>query len=316
MESSTDNFYVYRYSLIKESQTDLFIHELPSTKGSIVREAIFNDAEFSLRGTRYSFVGFSDVPHFSFVKEGESRYIVGKLAKLREAHVGEKVPGDIIERTADDWLPIVVVFDTQEQFIFVQKSWKFGGESLIKNALQQGLRSPILAKYNYRIFVEVKTEQSEFWSLVESHNKIYRLELKLISPNILNTNKKARELLEELQDIYGQDEVSMTLESESGSLDVPKDVVEDYIDYISEGEGQWSLMTEGAHGGKKKHSSLSAPVTLDIESVSHEEGELQNEGQLELSTGQIAPERQSSDTRLVAEIFEKTRALIRKEQND
>ena len=315
METSSDNFFVYRYSLIKESQTVLFNSELPEPKGSVVREAIFNDAEFSLRGTKYSFVGFSNVP-LKAERDDNTRYIVGKLAKLREAHVGEKVPGDIIERTADDWLPIVVVFDVEEQFIFVQKSWKFGTESLVRNALQQGLRSPIIAKYNYRIFVEVKTEQSEFWSLVESHRKIYRLELKLISPNILNTNKKARELLEELQKIYSQDEVSMTLESESGSLVVPKDVVEDYIDYISEGEGQWALLTEGTHGGKKRHTSVSAPVTLDIESAPREEESLQNEGQLELSTGQISPERMPSDFKLVREIFEKSLALIRRNKND
>jgi hypothetical protein len=314
MESIHDNFLVYRYSLIKECQTDLFITDLPSIKGSVVREGIFNDAEFSLRGTRYAFVGFNDVNLISS-KAKESRYIVGKLAKLREAHVGEKVPGDIIERIADDWLPIIVVFDVVEQFVFVQKSWRFGAESLVRNALQHGLRGPILGKYNYRIFVEVKTEQSEFWSLVETHKKIYRLELKLISPNILNTNKKARELLEDLQEVYGQDEFTMVLESESGSLEVPKDIVEDYIDYISEGEGQWSLLTEGARGGKKKHSSHSAPVTLDIDSVDQEGKDLQNEGQLELTTGKVAPERMSSDSLLVMEIFEKSKRLIRRDSN-
>ena len=68
----------------------------------------------------------------------------------------------------------------------------------------------------------------------------------------MRTNEKAREALAELKKLYGQDEMSLVLENDSGSLVIPKNPIADYVDYASEGEGKWSLVTEGEKGGKRK----------------------------------------------------------------
>ncbi|MBV5273689.1 MAG: hypothetical protein JZU52_08610 [Lamprocystis purpurea] len=155
--------------------------------------------------------------------------------------------------------------------------------------------------------MEPKTRTEDFWSVVETHNRIYKLEIRLISPNILRTNEKAREALEELKRLYGQDEIALTLENESGNLRIPKIPIADYIDYAAEGEGKWTLITEGAKGGKKKHTSDKAAITLDLPIPS--EDEIHNEGQLELETGIPAPGRGASDAQLVAELLEEANAL-------
>tara|TARA_B100000287_G_scaffold221701_2_gene209150 strand:- start:1643 stop:2164 length:522 start_codon:yes stop_codon:yes gene_type:complete len=171
------------------------------------------------------------------------------------------------------------------------------------------MRDSILAKYNHRVFVEPKTRKAEFWSIVRAHKKIYRLEIKLISPNILRTNEKAREALAELKKLYGQDEMSLVLENDSGSLVIPKNPIADYVDYASEGEGKWSLVTEGEKGGKKKHSSEKAAISVTLPIPTQEE--IYNEGQLELETGQPAPGRESGDASLIAQVVLESESLAR-----
>lgn len=308
------DFLVLRYSLVEESQQVLEVSPLPIPKGSAVSIAIYGDREYTHNKSQYAFVGFSEVnptPPYEFQS---SRYVVGKVAKLRKAKFGEKVPGNIIKHLEDDWIPLVTIFDLQEQYIFVQKHWKFGVETLITNAIQAGLREPILSKYNHRVFVEAKTRKSDFWSVVNSHKKIYRFELNLISPNILKTNEKARDALKDLKELYGQDEMSMILENESGSLNIPKEPIADYIDYTAEGEGRWALVTEGERGGKKKHTSDRAALSVELPIPSEEE--IYNQGQLELETGAPAPGRDLIDASLVAEVTLETEKLDRNTEND
>jgi hypothetical protein len=294
-------FLVLRYSLIEEAQKSIFVSPLPTPKGAAVRAALIDDREFVRNNVRYAFVGFSEAKPTDLYRFQEGRYLVGKVAKLRSTYVGEKVPGDIIEHEADDWIPLVAVFDLKEQYIFVQRNWKFGTESQIANAIQSGLREPVLTKYNYRVFVELKTKTAEFWSVVKAHKKIYKLEIKLISPNILRTNEKARETLAELKSLYGQDEMSFSLANESGSLEVPEEQIRDYIDYASEGEGKWVLVTEGKRGGKKKHTSEEAAISVELPLPTEEE--IYDEGQLELETGSPAPGREASDASLIAQVI-------------
>jgi len=248
-------FLFLRYSLVEESQGVLDSLPLPSPKGEAVIVAINQEREFSVNGVSYSFVGFSAVEPTENSVFPEGRFWMGKLAKLRQAHVGRKVPGDIVETREDDWQPVLAIFDLQRQFIVVETDWRFGTSYQTIRALQGGLRQPILRDYNHSIFVEGCVRKEHFWNIVESHQKIYKLEVKLISPNILETNLSARDALKALKDLFGQDQIKINLINEQGELSIPQNPINDYIEYIQEGEGTWSVTTEGDHGGKKTHSS-------------------------------------------------------------
>lgn len=308
------DFIVLRYSLVEEAQQALIVDPLPDPKGSAIAVALFGDSEFSRNNVSYAFVGFAKVHPTPLFRFQENRYLAGKVAKLRKAQVHEKVPGDIIKHEADDWVPLVAIFDLYEQYVFVQRDWKFGTETQIASAIQTGLREPVLAKYNHRVFVEPKTRTEDFWSVVETHKRIYKLEIRLISPNILRTNERARDALEELKKIYGQEEISLTLENESGNLLVPRVPVADYIDYAAEGEGKWTLVTEGIQGGKKKHTSDEAAITLDLPVPS--EDDIYSEGQLEIQTGAPAPGRGLNDAYLVAELLREVSILEKPRDRD
>lgn len=262
-------FLVLRYSLVEEAQISIEPDRLPEIKGMAVLAAIQQDREFTLNGVQYSFVGFSEARPSLRSRIEPYRFYIGKFAKLKKAHMGVKVPGDIVETEEDDWLPLLTIFDLKDQYIFIAKDWRFGTPEQTVRAIQGGLREPILAKYNHRVFVEGKTRGEAFWNVVHQHKRIYKLELRLISPNILETNLRAREALAALKKLFSQDQVDVTLNSEAGKLRIPKEPVGSYMEYIEQGEGTWSLTTEGIHGGKKKHTSSQniETATLNVDST-------------------------------------------------
>lgn len=260
----TKEFLVLRYSLVEERQKVFDVLRLPTPKGVAVAAGLEEDREFIVNGVLYGFVGFGYVQpaqRFGFPAE---RFIFGKIAKLRQAHMGRKVPGDIVETQEDDWHPVLTIFDLHRQYILVEKDWRFGTPEQTMRALQGGLRPSVLRLYNHRIFVEGCVRKEHFWKIVDIHRKIYKLELRLISPNILETNLRAREALAALKDLFGQDQVKIALTNDLGNLNVPKHPVSNYLEYIEQGEGTWSLTTAGEHGGKKTYSSTDNIDTIQL----------------------------------------------------
>lgn len=259
MAKHKTEYLIYRYSIIKENQLHMYTKPLPIPKGNVVYYSLQlngSDREFERYGVKYSFIGFHYVnPTFSDRFE-KNRFIIGKLAKLRKTETGIRVPGNIIGQKQDDWVGIITVIDTLTQHIFVEKKWKFGNTEQIQKALEAGISKPILEEYNCRVFIKPTTDDHIFWDLVKDSINIYNLELKLISPNILETNKTARESLVLLQKVFKQDEIAITLKNDSGDLEIPLDPIEDYIDYISEGEGTWKITKKGYEGGKRTFSSF------------------------------------------------------------
>lgn len=266
MANNTE-YMTFRYSIIKESQMHIYTKELPEVKGAVIFAALqFNqaDREFQRYGVNYSFIGFHYVqpqPHSHFDK---NRYIIGKFAKLRRTETGVRVPGNIIPHKQDDWVGSTTIVDTLTQHIFLEKNWKLGKTDQIEKALNYGVSKPILEEYNCKIFVKGKTDENIFWDIVRESTNIYNLHLKMVSPNILETNKKAREALKDLQDVFKQDEIDVTLKNESGDLKVPLQPIENYIDYISEGEGSWKITSKGYEGPKRTHSSLDNIQILEV----------------------------------------------------
>lgn len=301
-------FIALRYSLVEDSHHSLDVHPLPTPKGRAVLIAIEQDWDYKLNGVTYGFVGFRPARELRGAA-GSTRWYVGKLAKLRQAHMGKKIPGDIIERNEDDWVPVLAVFDLESQHIFVRRDWRFGTPEQTARAIQAGLTEKVLAHYNHRVYVKGRTREAVFWEIVNNRQRVYSLELKLVSPNILDTNRTARDALEALSDLFDQDEIAIKLKNEAGSLEIPREPIRDYVDYIAQGEGSWKLTTEGDRGGKKTHSSSENFETFDLPVPVDE---TPSETQLELGRRGEFPISPHSDTRLIAEVY----AAIKKMDKD
>lgn len=295
------SFIVLRYFLVEEDQTQIEAKMLPAIKGEAVIDAFIPERDWMKNRVSYSFVGFSAARPGDHETFPDNRFYTGKIAKLRKARMGEKVPGDIVAYEEDDWIPLITIFDTESQYIFVQKDRKFGNIQQICTALESGLRETVLSIYNHRVFVKPKPTEGKFWEVIRSHKKIYKLELRLISPNILQTNVKARDALSALKELFGQDELVLKLMNDSGSMEVPTQPTTDYIEYIEEGEGGWRVTTEGDHGGKKSHTSSDDAETIDLEVLT--DGQDKDAHQLSIDMTEaptLPPER---DTRMVGKVF-------------
>jgi len=299
--SDIKDYLVLRYSLIEERQKAIDIKTTPKVKGRAILCAIDNDREFKYNGVLYSVLGFHSLePSFGY-EYPPNRLYLGKIARVRKQQTGERIPGDIIEYEHDNWIPITVVIDVHTQHIFARKDWRFGTPDQIAKSIQAALNEPVLSVYNHRVFVEGKTEPGIFWSIVGSKNKIYRLELKLISPNILDTNERARDALKSLKEIFDQEEIDIALKNEAGELKVPQEPVSNYLDYIAEGEGSWKIVTEGERGGKKSHSSSENIDTISLPAIDNEKIDT---SQLELGddTGSEQPNNYE-EANLGAEVY-------------
>ncbi len=260
-------YLTFRYSIIKESQMHMYSKELPEVKGRVIYFAVQQnnaDREFRRYGVDYSFIGFHFVQPAGYTEIENDRYLIGKFAKLRHTETGVRVPGNIVSKSQDDWVGSTTVIDTHTQHIFVEKNWKLGNTEQIENALNAGVSKAILEEFNCKVFVKGQTKENIFWNLVNESQYIYNLELRMVSPNILETNKKARDALEDLQNIFKQDEIDVTLKNDSGDLQIPIHPIGDYIEYISEGEGSWKMTRKGTEGGKKTFSSLDNIKILEI----------------------------------------------------
>lgn len=295
------HFVTLRYFLVEEGPVLFEPRPLPAIKGDVVLDAVKNERDWLKRGVRYAFIGISRINPSINEEFPSERFLVGKIAKYRTAQVGERVPGDVIEHTEDDWIALLVIIDPLTQTIYARKDWRFGTPEQICSAIESGFRKHVLATYNHKIFVEPKPTEGTFWEIIESHSKIYRLELRLVSPNILQTNVNAREALSALQELYGQDEISLRMKNDSGFLKVPKAPTSDYVEYIEKGEGTWRATTEGKRGGKKSHSSADAAETIELKVPD----EPKDDGDVQLS---IEPEKEVGARRergrfLISQVF-------------
>ena len=290
-----------QYSLVEESQHVLESKPIPTIKGHAILPAISQDRELKSNGVLYSVIGFHELnPSFGY-DYPKGRLYIGKLAKLKKQQTGEKVPGDIVEFEHDNWIPITVVIDIDTQHIFARKDWRFGTPEHIARSMQVAFSEPVLGAYNHRIFIEGKSEASTFWNIVESKRKIYRLDFKLISPNILDTNQKARDALESLKDIFDQDEIDISLKNENGDLKIPEEPISNYLEYIAEGEGSWNVVTEGERGGKKAHSSNENIDTVNLPELN---GDVADDNQLQLDhTEDDRSPRNYEEASLGAEVY-------------
>jgi hypothetical protein len=253
-------FYLLRYTIIEEDQSILFAKVLPTPKGYAICDALSvlgNDRFFTHFGVTYSFVGFHN-------PKRNKRFLFGKVAKLRKLALGEYQPGDIKNDSHDDWVPLLCLVDCETQHILIEKKQKFGPPDQLLTILSRGLNEVIIKEYNCKVFVKGKSKKNIFWQIVSESDQIFGLEMKLLSPNLFDANKTARESLSALKDLFSQDVLTLSLKNEAGHLAVPVSPTDDYIDYISEGEGEWKV-TRGLKGRKKTFSSNDNIKTVDVE---------------------------------------------------
>ena len=250
-------FKVLRYALIPYEQMDHWERSLPEPKGRAVAVALpLQEAPrlFKYRNRDHALVGFSRLP-------GDDRFLFGRLAKKRETTIGELREHDVVEITTEDWLPIWVLVDTDGQYIVVEMHGRFGRLDHVIQVLQLALTELVETEYRHEVIVSPVTDARAFWEIVERAPRIYQARLRFVSPNFLDTPGEFRELLRRWKQLFNQTEAEVDLRNDEGRLSLPNDLLNEPIDYIAAGEGDWKLAVE-EEGQRRTMSSRDSSETL------------------------------------------------------
>lgn len=254
-------FNILRYSLVPVSnQQDLFT-KIPPDKGNAIvpflreksqrRDFVYHDIEFALLG----------------IKETEisgDLYFIGRLAKKSQQAIGELTESNEIKKQkVDDWIAIWVAIEIKHQYIAIESNRDFGDVKHTCKVLQHLFSELVVPIYGHTVLVEPVLEKNAFWNIVESSEKIYAIRLKLISPNIFGANAETRKALDELAGTFNQQEVSVSLSNSKGELKANREKLAGALEYIEDGEGEWSIRARGPGERRSKlHRSENHLVKL------------------------------------------------------
>src|SRR5690606_2355309 len=85
-----------------------------------------------------------------------------------------------------------------------------------------------------------------------------------VSPNFQNSPARFRRLLDRYRNMFNQTQLYVELKNEEGELRVTPDNLAGAIDYVSIGEGAWSVEV-GADDTERVFSSRDATETFSVE---------------------------------------------------
>lgn len=269
----------FRYSLVSSSkQGDLFIKEPPQRKGMAIVPFLDNRLgdEFYHHNTHFLLLSTR-----RYHTEHGSWCYVGKLAKKAKAQIGglDDTNGIIIQEL-DNWIPIWVVIDVYNQYILTENNRDFGEASHVGKVIQAMLSGFTKQTYNYRTIVDPVIEKNAFWDIIENAEKIYSVNLKLISPNIFGAHAQTKKMLNEVRAWANQQELGIYLSNKSGNLKIEKGQLSGALEYIEEGEGNWSARVRGPGQEKPQtHKSENHAVKVTAEVQPASDGDIHTSGE-------------------------------------
>jgi len=137
---------------------------------------------------------------------------------------------------------IYVIVDVYRQAMLIQKKTTvFRTMRQAKQTISAFIAiSAGLREHEFR--VDEITDEREFWRYVEEAQKIYKLDLRLKSPNLFGFHEETSAVLRELRNIINQDELRLELRNAEGLLQLhPVSWLRNALRYITDGGGSWVL---------------------------------------------------------------------------
>ena len=139
-----------------------------------------------------------------------------------------------------------MLFHLQNQsFLIQRKGSVFSTANSAKNALEQLLNEK-MSEFRAELSIVPITSQMSFWDGIKEFEKLDEVTLTMKSPNLWLGEKSTEEALKSLEEEYSNDEVEITLRSNSGAIKPDNTRMRKIIEYITRGGGSWKAK------GKKK----------------------------------------------------------------
>lgn len=258
---STKQFFMFRY-LITSKPDDAHPKPLPNPKGAVVRDNLGiakGEREFEYGKTEFVFTGFKKATAFVPTVPVDRREVlyIGKLGMRRTVELGDRVPGDIVDKESDDWRRSWMVIDLRAQLVAVEVNRAIGGAERIKNILMHGLGGSVPKEFGHRLEFQIVANPGEFWKTIDEAEKVFNVRFEFKAPNIDDLDIDVHELLEDVERDTRFDKAQVAVTSDKGRLVVKKKgLLAKLAEYTSLGGGDWLTITQPI-GSKERLTSKS-----------------------------------------------------------
>lgn len=239
-----------RYSLIQLSlQASLFKSAIPDPKGHALLpflDKLGSRYDFKYHESEFVFLNFSRIENTP-----RGQYYIGRLAKKTKKPIGEiSTNNDVRQRHVDSWVAIWIMFEVDHQYIFTENNHEFGDINHVSNVLKLVLSEFSQQTYDHTVIIEPVLVENSFWELVASAEKIYRIRLAFVSPNIFGAEAKSKEWLDSVKRLFNQEKAVITIENSRGELVADREHLKGPMKYIENGEGAWEVRARGPNQRK------------------------------------------------------------------
>jgi polyhydroxyalkanoate synthesis regulator phasin len=194
-------------------------------------------------------------------KINDSTY-VGKFAKEKTKEIPKSKGKDIVDEITDICPYCRYICELENNIFIIERNKEvYKGINTLCNILSE-MATKYSEKYGYFIEFKPITEKRAVWNVIENAEKIYYIKLKLNAPNLFGVNKSTREYLNEIKDDLNITTVEQTYSNKKGELNIKehKEVIENPLEYIEEGGGDWELKTE--RGIVKSHEKTAKLIKV------------------------------------------------------
>jgi len=254
-------FYTIRYTLVP--QENIFSYHKFNDEGrlELFKECFLIDKEYEYREkedkenkiilTVANIACHKDIYSGKFGKK--------KITKLPE----KNSTGQIEQVNHTTWPHLDFFCNLQKQILLVQSSTtdlNLSPQAICRYfhfIANKNLNKIDEAKYSYEICFESIIEEGSFWKTIDNSDKIYSIEIKLNSPNMLGMGDDAANALKELKNEFNQSEYKLLLKNKKGELNIKKNKeLKSYIEYAEKGGGEWKVVSSTNGNNKNKVNSF------------------------------------------------------------
>lgn len=253
----SDKFQLFRLSLLKPKQHDLFSSGQDPSRSEYLSRAF---------GIQHRFVHYKNEFHFkpAPVDTAEGA-LMGRLGRSVTFDENLSPEEGLVEVTHEGWKACVIVVDPSEhadgQKVSVQVDGRVGTPISILQALVDEINHRSQSS-PYHIEVEPIFDSKDFWSFVEENRgNVTSITFEFIAPNgPWNTTSDIKDEMRAWREKVGAQKVITTFQSEDG-LDTNSKEIGEAVDYIRKGSGKISAKARG----NKRFSSKDKPKSATIE---------------------------------------------------
>ncbi len=268
-----NSFFGFRGNISFPNQVSIYNFDLQNNSTS--KNKIFRDF-FNMIETKKMFESkYQKRIYYLIFKNKYNDILHCQLARKKQINRRELIEKDIID-TEDEDYPYVNIFVELEsqKFLIESNTQVFDNYNTCSNVLENIINSNLKEK-EIRINLNPIIEENDFWKYFYPGAKIYNIHFKLIAPNSFDAEDSASNFINAAQDDVGANIVNVDFCNSDGNLNPNKKGIGSFINYISNGGGDWKISVISSNGKKETISSKQKSVKVNVP-ISYDELKSQN----------------------------------------